>query len=1834
MTDSASEVSVNLDTLEVSDEGKKKSKFKAFKSFFIKKKKKESEEPQDPRLLKSSLSSSSINISVLELCLEDELTDPRSKSSMGSKSLSHDSIFMFNTESESASEMFLTEFQGRKTLRRSQAFRTLPRTGPSSRSMIGFVPRSGIWVAGSKISEIPPLRPRQPSLSPPLIRAEEISKDIENMSIDDNLPKSPQTNTSSQMILTAKKSFSEPSSGPDHSQSSTACALLSSAQQLAAFSNPDISQSCLDSSAAQPKMALKLWKQQKKSLEETVESKEEEPNLPVACEGEESPTKAKETDLKKVKIENTEYSDQEQSNNAEIHNQNTTDKTKNLASTAYSKSHKTTGMCVSLINEYGSKGRSLLQSGKMQSPSIRGMSLSTSQTSRNPSSWHLLSEKQVVEQLAVSQAEITTPLEMLSDESDMTRRDAGVDFEGKKASVPQLIPEDIQESLVSGPQLYHEDGATVANKTESVTPLTIVGRPCITPKDGVLSVTTEVQVFRDPSPNQSEEEEASPSLGLQNAQSETENIPTVCKEEPLGNVLQACIVRVSDMTNIITEEGGISMENPETANVSPDSDSKSMLEKESDSEKQPAKPNDKQKVFQRSENLVVNLSSVEQQLALGDSSQPEAEKDSSESESASDRESGSQEVDPAHSSQSSGKDEGILSESRSFVVEQLAPRCPSEAVLESKDKEISTESNSSVEKYNAEDWHSSGNALTLSCRNQALEKPADQPEELSDPENTLKKQEPSKCLTPSVMTPVVQQHISYSSMSVCAAQRGSVDPVTPSRLFQPWVNSKFVRLFSANQESTMEWGSFVEPLSHRMTSNYLMNPKTEQKSSSAPIITSMNEISLEVLPPRYSQSLTRAVDEQEASAYPESTPNERQICAALRNPSLPFQQWLNPQREQVFSSLESPAMEEGRVFVDALLPGHSSQPLMNPIVQQSTSLGSESVAAEVISVEPQYSRHFCPNPQIQPTYSRSTAVEQDSFVEQLPRESNFHPSTKPKFQPQTSLNSASSSAQWCGAVEPAPAKHTCKVWLCPDCKQQAPVSLNSTEDEWDISKKSESHRHVVQPWLKPTLEQASSGPENAAVDWSVSMGPQPPRLPSQSLRRSAVKQPVSTGSVSTSREWGSNLEQMPPRKPFQPWMSSPPEQQVSVGLGSSTTEGNVPMDSEPSTYNSQPVTRPKTKQRISDSMSASEEWTTPMGAFSSRHSFQPWMTPKVQQQVSAGPESVAPERDIHKELPRRPFQTASGQKLQKLSSRFESATVGGGNSEISLSPKNSTYFSVKSKVQEIPSTVGNAPAEESNSKKFLLPNSSSPSFVKFMAQQVFAENPDTYREISMDPLSPDFPSKSCLGPKIKHQVFSDWENADTEESISLKPALKSTGKPADPQGDQSFSEGAAKKWSHSKWQLPPRKACKKVKYKQEVSFLDNSPEERRSSERQRPSRHLPKTLHGSEFLPPAGVVNVHAGWSTAKEHPTHHSQAFGNGEYQQQVYSSSINAAAEGSIFENNPGAWPLTKRQVTPKKNRKHNKGFEDFNKSIPTSAVKLGKITTASTWNVPISEDTYYTEEIFQSGDRNNDGHLYLPAQEGHTENLSGVDLKRMSSLRRRKNEKPGNFTQVFSVPLGPMSYREQQIKRGTSQGLPNTSDSFTMPSTFGEKHQNKAKYEGMPKKQPNYRTLGKSGQQSDCYISDPAWFTMARQKQRGSEVNIPAKETKTRSRAGAKTDTKEPRYGTRPEATQKTPQKGTDSANENQPKKILTSSIHGQGKEQTKSSMPTKSVPVVFADQKMRNTSATGKEMKRSLSLPSGLQRSDELVKSDEAAEPVWFSIAKKKAKAWSRIAGVMH
>ncbi|CAK6450256.1 unnamed protein product [Pipistrellus nathusii] len=71
MDASLREVSAKLEVLEANDEGKKKSKFKAFKNFFGKKKKKEPEGIQRrSSSLKPSSSNSSINDSSLNLVQE------------------------------------------------------------------------------------------------------------------------------------------------------------------------------------------------------------------------------------------------------------------------------------------------------------------------------------------------------------------------------------------------------------------------------------------------------------------------------------------------------------------------------------------------------------------------------------------------------------------------------------------------------------------------------------------------------------------------------------------------------------------------------------------------------------------------------------------------------------------------------------------------------------------------------------------------------------------------------------------------------------------------------------------------------------------------------------------------------------------------------------------------------------------------------------------------------------------------------------------------------------------------------------------------------------------------------------------------------------------------------------------------------------------------------------------------------------------------------------------------------------------------------------------------------------------------------------------------------------------------------------------------------------------------------------------------------------------------------------------------------------------------------------------------------------------------------------
>lgn len=79
--------------------GKKKSKFQAFKKLFVKKKRKESPAPSRESNLKPSQSSSDVSVSGANESAFQPAHESVAKSSMGSKAVSHDSVFISEMES-------------------------------------------------------------------------------------------------------------------------------------------------------------------------------------------------------------------------------------------------------------------------------------------------------------------------------------------------------------------------------------------------------------------------------------------------------------------------------------------------------------------------------------------------------------------------------------------------------------------------------------------------------------------------------------------------------------------------------------------------------------------------------------------------------------------------------------------------------------------------------------------------------------------------------------------------------------------------------------------------------------------------------------------------------------------------------------------------------------------------------------------------------------------------------------------------------------------------------------------------------------------------------------------------------------------------------------------------------------------------------------------------------------------------------------------------------------------------------------------------------------------------------------------------------------------------------------------------------------------------------------------------------------------------------------------------------------------------------------------------------------------------------------------------------
>nr|KAF6435661.1 hypothetical protein HJG63_007215 [Rousettus aegyptiacus] len=1906
MAESRNEASGSLEVLEASDEGKKKSKFKAFKNCFGKKKKKEPEDVQGGRRLKSRVYSGIINISSLKPVQEGQQPKPRIKRSMGNKCLSHDSIFMLEPERSTSKTCHSPEPQRGGSLQRSHDFRSLPRTGSVHEGFSGavfgvvsqYVPRSRTWIADSKITEIPPLHLCQPGISPLYIKSDTISKDFEEIYVDDDRsPKTPQKKLLPENILMLKK----------------------------------------------------------------VKPKQEEPNLTQVSE-EKSTNKPKEADEKNTQKDNAGPLSQEQNNEIEIYDK-TTDQSANtdaagsqgyLWSAACGRQHGRKGSSASENSECEPRERSSKQSCQVLDLGNTADSTPADNTARDCLFWHLSLEEQVMEEPIPPQAETATSQKLLSDKNEMERRKASLDFEVREASTSHLIPEDTEESIVSGLSPYHEGGDSGAEKTEAIACLLpVVESPFTTQEDIMFSVAVRAQLLMDPSHIELEEEDA-PSFDSQESvqfkMESSRDIPSICKESPPGNVLQTFTASISDIASVFAERS-ISAERLSLRSLS-----QSLVETKAE------------EVFSDSKHASEEGSGSEQQLA------------------------------PRHSFQSLGKlkdDQEELSSSH----EQLAPRSPSQSLGELED-EVFTELNSYVEKYNsADDWRSSEEELSFRYPSQALEKPEDQQEVSSVSKNTpglwsvSVEQIPPRHLSQPFVRPFVQQQVSSGSMNASAEW----ELMLPRHTFQPWESPKSKQQDSAGLESAaLEWGISMKPLPPRMTPKRLMRHKVKQPVSSGLEITAAEGItSMELQPPRHhSQLLMKPTVEQEISAGPESPAAKGNIFVEPPPMRHPFQPCLSPKLTLKASSFPENTADQERNYVVPQLSKVFAQPLMNAKVEQNVFSGSES-AETVISVEALLPQHFpqsLTNAQAQHSFSENTAGNEGIFVQPLPQKHFCQPLESLKFQPKTiTSKSASASTGWGGPVDPVPPRHTFQPWeslrfeqytssdpestavewgipkeplpprmpsqplmrsvvkqevfpgsmsapaewcgpmnpmpprhafqprMSPKSRQQASASsgravaersnsmgwmpprnvfqplvnpkfekqasssseravaersspmermppgnafqawvshkserqasassnravversspmewmpprrvfqpLVSPKSEWQASVSSERAvaekdspmewmppRNAFQPWVSHNTEQqASASSKRAVVERSSPMGWMPPRNAYQPWVSHKSEQQASASSKRAGTEKDNSMEWMPPRRVFQPLVSPKSEWQASVSSERAVAEKSSHMEWMPPRMSSQSPVRLVVKQDVfSGSMSAPAEWSSPMEPMPPRKPSQPRMKPVVKQSISEGPKNVAFEGDTSAELlPSRNWSIVR-HKFQQTSS-FESAAVEGGIFE--RSSKYPSHFLMRSKVHEIISRLENTAVEGGTSKKLLLPKRPSQSFVKFMAQQIFSETPAIEERIYVDPVSSKQPSKSLLRPKVEYQIFSDWKRADIEGGISLKllptkcPS-QSLGRPEDPREVFSHSESAPAKWISSQEQLPPRYLSQKLgKLENQQNVLSVS----KSS----PKEWWFQAEGGAEFQPysfSTDSVSVPVEQISAKDDhlpPRYPFQALSDPKYQQQVYSCSMNAPAKGNIFESNPSSWSLLRGPASQNKTRKHGQDFEDVIKNIPTPATKPVKFMISPAWPTSTSGDI--KEEVLENSDHNNSYSDLLPSG-ADVENHFGVRLRRIPSSKKQESEKQDHFTKLSSLSLSPVSSYvggEPQIRSASQGPLGIRENVVTTISDFAAKQQNRTRSGSMAKKQPTYKIPGEAPiEQSDYATSEPAWITMVKQRQRNFPTHIPMKELKTNNRAEAKAEIKKPRY----------------EGAENRHRKIFTSNVNRQEK-MAQMDLLKSTKAVGFEDQKIFQVPSTRKEIRESSTFPPVLQ---------EPFEPVWFSLARKIAKAWSHIADIM-
>ncbi|EFB26284.1 hypothetical protein PANDA_004178, partial [Ailuropoda melanoleuca] len=828
------------------------------------------------------------------------------------------------------------------------------------------------------------------------------------------------------------------------------------------------------------------------------------------------------------------------------------------------------------------------------------------------------------------------------------------------------------------------------------------------------------------------------------------------------------------------------------------------------------------------------------------------------------------------------------------------------------------------------------------------------------------------------------------------------------------------------------------------------------------------------------------------------------------------------------------------------------------------------------------------------------------------------------------------------AVEQPSSRMPSQTLTKASVKQPAPVVPEGSVAQRIMAIEQPSPKRPSQTLTKASVKQpASKAPEGSVAQRIMAIEQPSPKRPSQTLTKAAVKQPAPVVPEGSVAQRIMAIEQPSPKRPSQTLTKAAVKQPAPVVPEGSVAQRIVAIEQPSPRRPSQTLTNASVKQPASKAPEGSVvHRSMALEQPSPKRPSQTLTKAAVKQPASKAPGRVATEEGAsRKPLPSSQSPPSPGRyKVQQMSSSFESAAAKAAMSGKPVPSKHPSPLSSRSKVQEISSHLENAAVEAGSARKPPAPRHPSQSFVKFMAEQVFSES-------AAGPLAAKPSSKSLRTSKVQYPRFWGPENASTQGRISQRTACppQPSGRPKGPREVPPRSESAPTKpkQSSSKEPPPPQQLSLAPVKPVSSSVSQSSPEIRKSLEKQLPSRGPPQAKAGAPvqlrlFSPGLGAAGVPVEWSRSEErrprHRRHPHPALADLEYPPQARSGSGSAAAEAAVSESRPSTRSQPRGPASPNKTRKHRQGLEELPRNTLPPATKPLKSATAPTRQASTSGGTYSKKEGLESGVRNN-SHANVSTSGAGVETLFGVRLRKVSSLSKYKSEKQDDLTKLSSLFVGPVSSstgKEQHIRGSVSQGLLGAAEKPTTASDVAEKQQSRPKSESVAKRQSIFKAPGKPvGRQSDYATSpsEPAWITMVKQRQKSSQANIPKKEANTKNKAGIKAEIKEPRHGAEPATAHKTTlQKGIGLASENQPRKTFTSDVDKLVKTEQRK-LP-KSTKTGFEDPKIGQLPAAAKETRQSSTLPAVFRE------PVEPEEPVWFSLAKEKAKAWSHIAEIMQ